>query len=119
MYQWDQAEMINGSSLYFWGDHGAGSGVGVAPPKSWVLEYWDGTNWKSVNATSPYTTTPNAANRVDFSSVTTRCLRAVFDASTDGTSYAAVALQEWEVYSTRPRPRRHPSAKGAASPNCS
>jgi hypothetical protein len=51
--------------------------------------------------------------------VTTRCLRAVFDASTDGTSYAAVALQEWEVYSTHPRAARRPSVKGAASPDCS
>jgi hypothetical protein len=51
--------------------------------------------------------------------VTTRCLRAVFDASTDGVSYAAVALQEWEVFSTRPRPPRRPSPKEAAKADCS
>jgi hypothetical protein len=42
-----------------------------------------------------YSSTLNADNRVDFAPVTTRCLRAVFDASTDGVSFAAVALQEW------------------------
>ena len=48
MYQWEQPETLNGSSLHFWGDHAAGSGVGVAPPKAWRLEYWDGSTWKAV-----------------------------------------------------------------------
>ena len=56
---------------------------------------------------------------VEFTPVTTRCLRAVFDASTNDTTYAAVALQEWEAYSARPRAARRPSVKGAASPDCS
>lgn len=119
MYQWEQPETLDGSSLYFWGDHPAGSGVGVAPPKAWWLEYWDGAQWRPVSARSPYTSTLNAWNRVDFAPVTTRCLRAVFDASTDGAHYAAVALQEWEAYSTHPRAPRRPSVKGAAAANCS
>ena len=119
MYQWEQPETLNGSSLHFWGDHAAGSGVGVAPPKGWHLEYWDGSTWEAVAPRAPYTSTPDADNKVEFSPVTTRCLRAVFDASTDGTSFAAVALQEWEVYSTRARPPRRPSVKAAATPNCS
>ena len=41
------------------------------------------------------------------------------DASTDGSTFAAVALQEWEVYSARAQPRRYPSVKGAASASCS
>ncbi|WP_025414122.1 family 43 glycosylhydrolase [Gemmatirosa kalamazoonensis] len=119
VYQWEQPETLVGSSLHFWGDHAAGAGAGVAPPKAWRLEYWDGGAWKPVSATSPYTATLGADNRVDFAPVTTRCLRAVFDASTDGTSFAAVALQEWEAFSTRPRAARRPSVKGAATANCS
>jgi hypothetical protein len=119
MYQWAQPETLDGASLHFWGDHRAGSGVGVAPPKAWWLEYWDGAQWRTVSATSPYTSTLNADNRVDFAPVTTRCLRAVFDASTDGVSFAAVALQEWEVFSTHPRAARRPSVKGAATADCS
>jgi len=118
MYQWDQLETFTGASLHFWADHPAGSGIGVAPPRSWHLEFWNGDTWQPVNATSPYTSTPDADNRVDFTPVTTRCLRAVFDASTNSATYAAIALQEWEAYSTRPRPPRRPSVKGAASPNC-
>ncbi len=120
MYQWEQPETLTGSSLHFWGDHAAGSGVGVAPPKAWRLEYWvDGAGWQAVSASSPYTTTLDADNRVEFTPVTTRCLRAVFDASTDGKTFAAVALQEWEAYSTRARPPRRPSMKGAATVDCS
>jgi hypothetical protein len=119
MYQWDQPETLNGSSLHFWGDQGAGSGTGVAPPKAWRLEYWDGAGWRQVNVNSPYTSTLHADNRVEFAPVTTRYLRAVFDASTDGASYAAVALQEWEAFSTRPRSPRRPSVKGAATVGCS
>jgi hypothetical protein len=119
VYQWENAETLIGSSLHFWGDHPAGSGAGVAPPKAWRLEYWDGAQWRAVSARSPYTSILNADNRVDFDPVTTRCLRAVFDASTDGTSFAAVALQEWEAFSTRARPARRPSAREAATANCS
>jgi hypothetical protein len=120
MYQWGQPETLTGASLHFWGDHASGSGVGVAPPKAWQLEYWvDGSGWKAVTASSPGTSNVDADNKIEFSPVTTRCLRAVFDASTDGTSFAAVALQEWEVYSTHSRPPRRPSVKGAASPACS
>ncbi len=120
MYQWEQPETLTGSSLHFWGDHPAGSGVGVAAPKAWRLEYWvDGSGWTRVDATLPYASTLDADNKVQFSPVTTRCLRAVFEASTDGTSFAAVALQEWEVFSTRARPPRRPSVKGAADADCS
>jgi hypothetical protein len=119
LYQWEQPETLNGASIHFWGDHPAGSGAGVAPPKAWRLEYWDGARWSAVSASSPYTSVLNADNRVDFAPVTTRCLRAVFDASTDGVSFAAVALQEWEAFSTRARAPRHPSVKGGATANCS
>jgi hypothetical protein len=118
VYQWDEPETLTGSSLHFWGDRAAGSGTGVAPPKTWRLEYWDGVSWKAVSANTPYTSALNADNRVDFAPVTTRCLRAVFDASTDGVSFAAVGLQEWEAFSVRARPARRPSVKGSATANC-
>ncbi|MEP6495348.1 MAG: family 43 glycosylhydrolase [bacterium] len=119
LYQWEQPETLTGASVHFWGDHSAGAGAGIAPPKAWRLEYWDGAGWKAVSASSPYTNTLHADNRVGFAPVTTRCLRAVFDASTDGVSFAAVALQEWEVFSVRARPARRPSVKGVATADCS
>lgn len=118
LYQWDAPVAVTAASFYFWGDHSAGSGVGVAAPKSWRLEYRDGVNWRAVRATTPYTNVANAYNRVAFDQITTRCLRAVFDASTDGKTFAAVAAQEWQVFSPlkqAPVPR---SARGAASATC-
>ncbi len=118
LYQWDAPVTLTASSVYFWGDHAPGSGIGVAPPKSWRLEYWDDTRWTAVSASTPYTSMLNVDNRVEFTPVTTRCLRAVFDASTDGTTYAAVAAQEWQAFSTRAQAPRRLSVKGAASANC-
>ena len=118
MYAWDQPETLIGSSVHFWGDQRAGSGIGVAPPKSWRLEHWDGAAWKAVDARSPYTSELHVSTRIDFAPVTTRCLRAMFEASSNDTTFAAVALQEWEVYSTRPRPVRRPSPKGSPSAGC-
>ena len=118
VYQWDEPVTLNAASVYFWGDHAAGSGVGVAPPKGWRLEYWDGAQWSAVSATTPYTSVLNAYNHVSFAPVTTRCLRAVFEASTDGKTYAAVAAQEWQAFATRAMAPLRRSVKGAASTNC-
>ncbi|TDW61948.1 glycosyl hydrolase family 43 [Novosphingobium sp. PhB55] len=106
-YRWDKPVTIDGSRLWFWNDQPAGSGVGVAPPASWHLEYWNSTGkrgWKTVPRASAYGTTPGAFQDVSFPAITTRCLRAVMDASTDGKTHAALAVQEWEVLAPKPQP---------------
>jgi hypothetical protein len=96
-YEWAKPVQLNGSRIVFWGDHGAGAHEGVAPPASWHLEYQDGDQWKPVANASSYPTTTRAFVDVSFDPVTTRCLRAVFDASGDGQQYAGVAVEEWEA----------------------
>lgn len=118
LYQWEQPVTLNSSSVYFWGDHAAGSGIGVAPPSNWRLEYWDDARWNAVQARSQYAGVLHAYNRVEFAPVTTRCLRAVFEASTDGNTYAAVAAQEWQAFSTRPKAPVRRTARDAASASC-
>lgn len=118
LYQWAAPVTLTASSFYFWGDHAAGSGIGVAPPRAWRLEYRDGSSWKPVTATTQYTTAVNAFNRVSFNQVTTRCLRAVFDASTDGKTFAAVAAQEWQALSPQPRAPLNQPVRGVASATC-
>jgi len=117
LYQWDSAVTIHASSVHFWGDQPAGSGKGVAPPAAWRLEYWRDNAWQSVTQATAYTSVLHADNRVEFLPVTTRCLRAVFDASTDGTTYAAVAAQEWRVYAPTPQVPRRP-VRAIASESC-
>ncbi len=116
--EWDAPVTIDASYLYFWGDRPAGSGVGVAPPREWHFEYWDGTRWRPVAARSEYTTTVNAHVGLVFDPVTTRCLRAVFEASTDGRTFAAVAAQEWLIFSRTPLPPRRNSPREAGGRAC-
>ena len=106
LFQWDEPVTLDASSFYFWGDQPAGAGIGVAPPRAWRLESFDGAEWKPVTTTTAYASLVNQFNRVEFAPVTTRCLRAVFDASTDGRSYAAIGAQEWQVFATQARPPR-------------
>lgn len=99
-YRWDKPVTIDGSRIQFFADQPAGSGIGVAPPAAWHLEYWDG-GWKPVTAT--YGTAPGAFQEVRFAPLTTRCLRAVFDASRGGGTYAGLGVQEWEVLAPKAR----------------
>jgi hypothetical protein len=99
-YRWDKPVTVNGSRIWFFADQPAGSGVGVAPPANWQIEYWDAGgkgSWKPVSASGTYGTAVGAYQDTGFAPVMTRCVRAVFDASHAGGTNAAVAVQEWEV----------------------
>ncbi len=117
-YQWDKAVTLGAARVRFWSDHPAGSGEGVAVPAKWHLEAWTGEAWRPVKAGSAYGTAPDVFNAVTFKPVTTRCLRAVFDASSDGTTYAAVAVQEWEALAPRPAKVTIATGHRPASPDC-
>lgn len=111
-YRWDRPVTIDGSRIRFFADQPAGSGIGVAPPAAWHLEYWDG-GWKPVPAA--YGTAPGTFQEVRFAPLTTRCLRAVFEASQGGGTYAGVGVQEWEALAPTGRvPSLAPDASPAA-----
>ncbi len=119
VYQWDAPVTVNASSMYFWADHPAGSGIGVAPPRAWRLQFRDGETWRDVTARTPYTSVVNAFNRVEFDAITTRCVRALFDASSatsaTGVTYAAVAAQEWQLFAVRAIAPRRTASRAAAT----
>jgi hypothetical protein len=96
-YEWAKAITLDGSRILFWSDHRKGANVGVAPPAAWRLEYFSGGKWLPVANASGYPTTMGSFVDVNFDPVTTRCLRAVFNASGDGQQYAAIAVEEWEA----------------------
>ncbi|MFC3688004.1 Ig-like domain-containing protein [Aquipuribacter hungaricus] len=101
-YTWDTPVRVEGSRIDFWADQPAGSGVGVAPPTSWTVEYWDDEDgWLPVPGASGYPTSTAGPQATTFDAVTTTQLRAVLDASTDGQTYAALAVEEWEVLATQ------------------
>lgn len=101
-YRWAAPVTINAARIRFFADQPAGAGIGVAPPADWHLEYWhDG--WHPVHATAAYGTATNAFQHVDFRTVRTRCIRAIFNASRHEMTYAGVAVQEWEMLSPKAR----------------
>lgn len=95
-YRWNKPVTLNGARIWFWADHPAGASEGVAPPRGWHLDYWDG-GWKPVPGPSAYGIAVDEAQAVSFAPVTTRCLRATFDASSAGGATAGVAVTEWEA----------------------
>ncbi len=99
-YRWPKPVTLDGSRIRFWADHPAGADEGVAPPTAWHLEYWDGA-WKPVPGADRYGTEPDVWQSVRFPAITTRCLRAVFDASGRGDRHAGIAVQEWEALTPR------------------
>ncbi|MFF5233383.1 OmpL47-type beta-barrel domain-containing protein [Dactylosporangium sp. NPDC000521] len=98
-YTWDQPMRIAGSQIDFWNDQPQGSGVGVAAPAKWKIQYWNlGTGqWADVPNPSGYPTSTAGFQNTTFDPVTTTQVRAIFDASTNGSTYSAVAVEEWKV----------------------
>lgn len=96
-YEWSGPVTLNASRILFWADHRAGAHEGIAPPAAWHLEYQTRGRWLPVAHASGYPATAGSFADVNFDPITTRCLRAVFDASGDGIHYAGVAVEEWEA----------------------
>ncbi|WP_037488363.1 family 43 glycosylhydrolase [Sphingomonas phyllosphaerae] len=113
-YRWPKPVTLDGSRIRFWGDHPVGADEGVAPPRAWHLEFWQG-GWKPVPGASGYGTAVDGWQAVRFPAITTRCLRAVFDASGHPGKYAGVAVQEWEALAPRgavPAKTKPPGVQG-------
>jgi hypothetical protein len=103
-YTWDQPMRISGSQIDFWNDQPQGSGVGVAAPARWRIQYWNlGTGqWTDAPNPSGYPTGTQGFQNTAFDPVTTTQVRATFDASTDGSTYSAVAVEEWKILAAQP-----------------
>ncbi|GAA2054867.1 OmpL47-type beta-barrel domain-containing protein [Polymorphospora rubra] len=103
-YTWDQPMRISGSQIEFWNDQPQGSGVGVAAPARWRIQYWDtgAGQWADVANPSGYPTGTQGFQNTTFDPVTTTQVRAVFDASTNGSTYSGVAVEEWKILAAQP-----------------
>ncbi|MEV0566972.1 Ig-like domain-containing protein [Dactylosporangium sp. NPDC050588] len=99
-YDFPSAVRVDRASIDFWSDSTTG-GSGVAVPRSWKLQYWDGTAWQDVtNAAGFDPAVRGRTNPVTFDPVTTTRLRATFNAlpNAAGTAYSAVGVSEWRVF---------------------
>ncbi|WP_422390399.1 DUF5695 domain-containing protein [Arthrobacter sp. N1] len=100
-YDWASSMTLSGATVSFWADNLSDTaGEGVSVPGSWRLQSWDGTAWRSIALKdgAAYPRAKTAPNTVAFAApVTTTKLRAVFTATTNGTTRAAVAVSEFAV----------------------
>ncbi|MGN9910297.1 OmpL47-type beta-barrel domain-containing protein [Phytohabitans sp. LJ34] len=103
-YTWDQPMRIASSQIEFWNDQPQGTGVGVAAPARWRIQYWnlDSGQWVDVPNPSGYPTATQGFQNTTFDPVTTTQVRATFDASTNGSTYSAVAVEEWKILAAQP-----------------
>ncbi|MFG2044293.1 OmpL47-type beta-barrel domain-containing protein [Dactylosporangium sp. NPDC048998] len=104
-YTWDQPMRIAGSQIDFWNDQPQGSGIGVAAPAKWRIQYWNLATgqWADVPNPSGYPTSTQGFQNTTFDPVTTTQVRAIFDASTNGSTYSGVAVEEWKVLAAQPQ----------------
>ena len=99
-YDFPAPVRVDRASIDFWSDSTTG-GVGVAVPRSWTLQYLNGTTWTDVTGATGFDpAVPGGTNQVSFDPVTTTALRATFNALPDaaGTAWSAVGVSEWRVF---------------------
>ncbi|WP_311215129.1 MULTISPECIES: DUF5695 domain-containing protein [unclassified Arthrobacter] len=100
-YDWSGQGTLTGASIAFWSDNASDTaGDGLAVPTSWKLQSWDGASWTDIALKdgASYPRAKDAVNAVTFASpINTSKLRAVFDATTNGTSFAALGVSEFAV----------------------
>ncbi|MFI5894090.1 OmpL47-type beta-barrel domain-containing protein [Actinoplanes sp. NPDC051513] len=99
-YDFPSAVRADKASIDFWSDSTTG-GSGVAVPKSWKLQYWDGAAFKDVTGATGFDPAVRGrTNQVSFDGVTTTRLRATFNGlpNAAGTAYSAVGVSEWRVF---------------------
>ncbi|WEV53191.1 discoidin domain-containing protein [Bifidobacterium sp. ESL0704] len=105
-YDWVKPVTVDHATMYFWYDNAADNTADNVPmPIGWHLQYLNDKNeWKDVASASSLARKAIARDKgstISFAPVTTAKLRAVIDANTDGSRYAAVAASEFEVYAVR------------------
>lgn len=109
-YDWSQAYDINKVTVYFWANNAALSGAGndVAIPAGWTVQYWDATSlaWVEVILAQgqSYPLNISDPNTIQFNTVNTTKLRLNMNAQSNGSTYAALGVTEWQAYAVIAEP---------------
>lgn len=109
VYEWAAPLELARAEVCFWTDNAdPEAGGGVAMPAAWKIQHWDegASAWTDVELCpgQSYTRLRLSPNKVEFTPVVTRRLRLWMKPSTDGKTYAALGVTEWEVYTDSPLP---------------
>lgn len=90
-YDFLKPHRLGAAEVYWYDDQPTGGQCRV--PASWYLQWWDGTAWQPVNATTPYGTAKDQLNRVTFAPVETTKVRIQAQLKPN----ASAGILEWRV----------------------
>ena len=89
-YDFEKPRKISSAAVYWFDDTGGG---GCRIPKSWILLYKDGNNWKQVSNTGSYGIEKDKFNSIRFKPVQTTALRLEVQLQQDFSG----GILEWRV----------------------
>lgn len=88
-YDFDKSYTVSRSDVYWFKDDG-----GIDVPKSYKIQYWDGSQWKEVKKASGLKTAVNTFNTTTFTPVSTNSIRL----ETVSNGSASTGILEWKVF---------------------
>lgn len=96
---WAFAVTVDRAGVWWYRDTPDTGDAGMIPPRSWVLQYHDGTGWQDVELTgdSRYERTSDGFAVVAFEPVTTRAMRIVAQAWGEVAGQGSIGIREWQV----------------------
>ncbi|MFH8252767.1 family 43 glycosylhydrolase [Microbacterium sp. B2969] len=96
---WSFSVDVDSVGVWWYRDSPDTANAGMIPPKSWVLQYLDGTTWRDValDAGQSYGRTGTGFDRVDFAPVTTKSLRIVAQSWGAAEAGGSTGIREWQV----------------------
>ncbi|NHB84196.1 hypothetical protein G7085_04980 [Tessaracoccus sp. HDW20] len=96
---WAFDATLGSVGVWWFADSTDESMEGMIPPRSWVLQWLDGTEWKDVvlDGGSTYARERGKFNRVDFAPVTTKSLRIVAESWGAEEGEGSAGILEWQA----------------------
>src|ERR1700722_8500253 len=101
-YAWSRPISTNRMDVYFYSD-----GRGLRAPKSYRLQYWDGSAYVNLADAAGLETSLNRFNSTTFSEISTSRLRMEFDSA----GAFSVGILRWRVYDSGKSPLLPPIVK--------
>ncbi|WP_083868001.1 OmpL47-type beta-barrel domain-containing protein [Microbacterium sp. B24] len=102
---WDRSVTVDRANVQFARDAADDVNAGLIPPRSWVLQYRDGSGtWKDVVTSDSYARSSDAPNEVHFTAVDTTAVRALMQSWGAAEGQGSAAISEFEVWAATKQP---------------
>ncbi len=96
---WERPVPLDRAGVQFARDTPDSGNAGLIPPRSWVMQYLDGSGqWRDVDTEDAYDRSAEAVNEVRFSPVDTTALRAMMQSWGSVEGQGSPGVQEFEAW---------------------